>query len=171
MKHISTVFGALFLFGLGGLLPQPAQAGQRWDSVCNCMRPDHQYNTKHVVRGAPVIRTRERVVDHVNVVKRTRLIQENRLVVHVRPVINRDVIVHRQNTVIRNITLHKVNTNHKTAVEYRNEVVNRTVPGSVRVVNELRHVRGVDCNCGPAYGGYRAAGFRGYVGPAVSYRN
>lgn len=170
MKHISTAFyGALLLLGLAGIAPQPAHAGgMRFDSVCNCMRPESEYNTRRVVRGPAEVRTRERVVNHTRVVNRTRLIQENRLVVHVRPIINREIVVHRQNTLIRNITLHKVNTTNKSAVEVRNEVVNRTAPGSVRVVNETREVRGVNCNCGPVGGGYRTSS---YGGGAVSYRD
>jgi hypothetical protein len=136
------------------------------------MRPDSEYNTRRVVRAPTQVRTHQRVVDHTNVVKRTKLIQENRLVVHVRPVIDREVVVHRQNTVIRNITLHKVNTTNKLQNEYRREVVNRTIPGSTRVVNERREVRGVNCNCGPydnRGGGYRTS-YQGDEG-AVSYRD
>jgi hypothetical protein len=166
MKHITTAFyGALVLLGLAGIVPQPAHAGgMRFDSVCNCMRPESEYNTRRVVRGPAEVRTRERVVNHTRVVNRTRLIQENRLIVHVRPIINREVVVHRQNTLVRNITLHKVNTTNKTAVEVHHEVVNRTAPGAVRVVNEVREVRGVNCNCGP----YRTSSFSG---GAVSYRD
>jgi hypothetical protein len=172
MKHISTLFyGALLLLGLAGVAPQPALAGGgHWDSVCNCMRPESEYNTRRVVRGAPVVNTRERVINHTNVVKRTRLIQENRLVVHVRPVINREIVVHRQNTVVRNITLHKVNQTNKFRNEYHTQVVNRSAPGSTRVVNEYREVRGVNCNCGPESGGYRTSGYRG-GGSYVSYRD
>jgi len=163
--------GALLVLGLAGVTPVPALAdgGSHWDTVCNCMRPDSQYTTKHTVREATRVRTHERVVNHTNVVKRTRLIQENRLIVHVRPVVDRTVVVHRQNTIVRNITLHKVNTTNKLRVENRHETVNRYVRGSVRVVNEYHNVRGVNCNCG--WGG---AG-RGIVSDAggserVSYR-
>lgn len=164
MRQISKAFyGALFAIGLGMFLPDVAAAGggYHWDAVCNCRRPDSQYSTRHVVRAAPRVNTRVRYIDHTNVVKRTRLIQENRLVVHVRPVINREVVVHRQNTVVRNITLRKVNTTNKVREVYRNETVNRYVRGSTRVVNEVRNVRGVNCNCGPS-------GYRG--GTVVSYR-
>lgn len=173
MKHISTVFyGALLLLGLAGMAPQPAHAGGHWDSVCNCMRPESEYNTRRVVRGAPVVNTRERVVNHTNVVKRTHLIQENRLVVHVRPVINREIVVHRQNTLIRNITLHKVNTTNKSRNEYHTQVVNRYAPGSTRVVNERREVRGVNCNCGGEGGSYRTSGYSGGgEDGSVSYRD
>jgi hypothetical protein len=165
MKHPSKAFlGALLLLGLAGIVPEAAQAGDRWDPVCNCRRPDHEYNTRRVVRAAPVVNTHTRVVDHTNVVKRTRLIQENRLVVHVRPVINRTVVVHRQNTVVRNITLRKVNTTNRVEAVYRNETVNRYVQGGTRVINEVRNVRGVDCNCGPE------GGHRRYGGEVVSYR-
>jgi hypothetical protein len=173
MKHVYKAFyGALLVLGLAGIHSQPAQAqGSRYDSVCNCMRPESEYNTRRVVRAPAQVRTHQRVVDHTNVVRRTHLIQENRLVVHVRPVIDREVVVHRQNTVIRNITLHKVNTTNKQQNEYRREVVNRSIPGSTRVVNERREVRGVNCNCGPydnRGGGYRTS--QGDEG-AVSYRD
>ena len=166
MKHLKRAFcGALLLTGLAGIVPTPASAGTYWDSVCNCRRPDSEYNTKRVQRAAPQIRTHTRYVDHTREVKKTRLIQENRLVVHVQPVINREVVVHRQNTVVRNITLHKVNTTNRTEVENRHEVVNRYAQGSTRYVNEYREVRGVNCNCGPGGGGSR------YDDERVSYRN
>ena len=163
MKHMVKIFyAALVLFGLAAVNPTPAQAGMRYDSVCNCMRPDSEYNTKRYVRAAPRVVTRERVVDHTRVVRgSTRLIQENRLVVHVRPVINREVVVHRTNTVVKNVVLRKVNTTNRVEEVHRREVVNRTAPGSVRHVTEVRQVRGVDCNCGPR-------GYRG--GEVVSYR-
>jgi hypothetical protein len=173
MKHISTAFyGALLLLGLAGILPQPAHAGgMRFDSVCNCMRPESEFNSKRVVRAPAEVRTHERVVNHTRVVNRTHLVQENRLVVHVKPIINREIVVHRQNTLIRNITLHKVNTTNKAAVEVHNEVVNRTAPGSTRVVNETREVRGVNCNCfgvNAGHGGFRTSSFSG---GAVSFRD
>ena len=76
--------------------------------------------------------------------------------------INREIIVHRTNTVVRNITLHKVNTTNKFREEFRNEVVNRYAQGSVRVVNEHREVRGVNCNCGfeGGSGRFREASYR-----------
>ncbi len=164
MKHLYKVLcGALLVIGVANIVPTPASAGTYYDKVCNCRRPDSEYNTRRVVRAPTKVNTRTRVVNHTNVVKRTKLIQENRLVVHVQPVINREVVVHRQNTVIRNITLHKVNTTNKVRPEYRNETVNRYVQGGTRVVNERREVRGVDCNCGPDSGGYR--------GDRVSYRD
>ncbi len=170
MKHMYKILcGALLAIGLANIVPTPASAGTYYDSVCNCRRPDSQYNTRRVVRAPARVRTHTRYVDHTRVVKRTRLIQENRLVVHVQPVINREVIVHRQNTVIRNITLHKVNTTNKLRREARHETVNRYVNGGTRVINERREVRGVNCNCG--YDG-RSASYRGsYRGERVSYRN
>jgi len=170
MKHMYKLLcGALLVIGLANIVPTPASAGTYYDSVCNCRRPDSQYNTKRVVRAPARVRTHTRYVDHTREVKRTRLIQENRLVVHVQPVINREVVVHRQNTVIRNITLHKVNTTNKLRREHRNETVNRYVQGGTRVVNERREVRGVNCNCG--YDG-RGESYRGsYRGERVSYRN
>lgn len=164
MKHLNkAICAALALIGLAAIIPTPANAGTYYDAVCNCRRPDSEYNTRRVVRGPAQVNTRTRYVDHTKEVKRTKLIQENRLVVHVRPVINREVVVHRQNTVVRNITLHKVNTTNKVRVEHRNEVVNRYAQGSVRYVNETRQVRGVNCNCGPEGGRYS--------NDVVSYRN
>jgi|SRR6185369_12964364 len=173
MKHLYKLLsGALLLIGLAGIVPTPASAGTYWDTVCNCRRPDSEYNTKRVERGAPQINTRTRYVDHTREVKRTKLIQENRLVVHVKPVINREIVVHRQNTVVRNITLHKVNTTNRQEVEHRNETVNRTVQGSVRHVNETREVRGVNCNCGPYdRGGSRYESSSRDSGERVSYRD
>jgi hypothetical protein len=166
MKHLAKVFyGALLVFGLAGFDTQPVQAaGMRWDSVCNCMRPDHEYNTRRTVRAAPRVVTRERVVNHTRVVRgNTRLEQENRLVVHVRPVINREVVVHRTNTVVKDVVLHRVNTTNKVREVHRREVVNRYAPGTTTRVVERREVRGVDCNCGPdggRYGGRDVVSYR-----------
>ena len=159
--------GALLLIGVANIVPTPASAGTYYDSVCNCRKPDSEYNTRRVVRTAPQVNTRTRYVDHTREVRKTNLVQENRLIVHVKPVINREIVVHRQNTVVRNITLHKVNTTNRVQVEARNEVVNRQVQGSVRYVNERREVRGLNCNCGPGGSG------RSYEddGEQVSYRN
>jgi hypothetical protein len=162
MKTIYQVFGgALLLIGLTNIVPTPASAGTYYDSVCNCRKPDSEYNTRRVERAPAQVHTHTHYVDQTREVKRTHLVQENRLVVHVRPVINREIVVHRQHTVIRNITLHKVNTTNKLREEYRHEVVNRYVQGGTRVVNEQREVRGVNCNCGYDGGG----------GAQVSYRN
>lgn len=172
MKHLTSLIGgALLVIGLANIVPTPAAAagGTYYDSVCNCRRPDSEYNTRKVVRGAARVNTRVRYVDHTREVKRTHLQQENRLVVHVQPVINREVVVHRQNTVVRNITLHKVNTTNKFTTEARNETVNRYVTGGTRVVNERREVRGVNCNCG--YGGGTRVSSGGDEGGEVSYRN
>lgn len=165
MKHLYKAFcGALLVLGLAGVTSEPAQAGMRWDSVCNCMRPDHEYNTKRVVRAPARVVTRERVVDHTRVVRgKTRLEQENRLVVHVRPVINREVVVHRTHTIVKDLVLRKVNTTNKVREVHRREVVNRYAPGTVRHVTEFRQVRGVDCNCGPddrRYGGRSVVSYR-----------
>lgn len=173
MKTLTQMIcGGLLVIGLANIVPTPASAGTYYDSVCNCRRPDSEYNTRRVVRGTPRVNTRTRYVDHTKEVKRTRLIQENRLVVHVQPVINREVVVHRQNTVVRNITLHKVNTTNKRRVVHRNETVNRYVQGGTRVINERREVRGVNCNCGDDGRGesYSGGGDR-YEGQRVSYRN
>ena len=176
MKHVIKAFyGALLVLGLAGVIPEAALAdGAHWDTVCNCMRPDSQYSTRRYVRERPRVVTHQRVVNRTNVVKRTKLIQENRLIVHVRPVVHRTVVVHRQNTVVRNITLHRVNTTNKLRVENRNEVVNRYVRGSVRVVNEYRNVRGVNCNCGydgQGRGIFNSGDGGDYGGARVSYRD
>jgi len=166
MKHVYKAFyGALLVLGLAGVIPVPAYAGGHWDSVCNCMRPDHEYSTRRIERAPARVINRERVVNHTRVVRgNTRLIQENRLVVHVRPVINREVVVHRTNTIVRDVELHRVNTTNKFREEHVTQVVNRTAPGSVRHVLERREVRGVNCNCGPEGG-------RRYGGQVVSYRD
>ena len=170
MKTLYRVLcGALLTIGVANIVPTPASAGTYYDSVCNCRRPDSEYNTRREVRAAPrVVNTRTRYVDHTREVKKTNLVQENRLVVHVKPVINREIVVHRQNTVIRNITLHKVNVTNKERIEPRNETVNRYVQGGTRVVHERREVRGVNCNCGPDGGSRYSGGYEG--GSRVSYR-
>ena len=110
MTHVYKAFcGALLVLGLASVSTStPAVAGGRYDPACNCMHPDSEYQTKRVVRGAPVVRTNKRYVDHTRVVKGdTRMIQKNRLVVHVRPVINKEVVVHRQHTVVKDVVLHR----------------------------------------------------------------
>ena len=175
MKHVYKAFcGALLVLGLAGINPGPAaaQGGYHWDSVCNCRRPDSSYNTRRYVRGAPVVRTHRRVVNHTRVVRgRTKLIQENRLIVHVRPVINREVVVHRTNTVVRDVVLHRTNTTNKYRNEYHNRVVNVRGGGTVRHVTVYRNVRGVNCNCGDEGRSYRGAYRGGYGGEVVSYRD
>lgn len=163
MNHLYKAFyGALLVLGLAGVIPEPVHAGTYYDSVCNCRRPDSEYNTRRYVRAPARVVTRERVVDHTRVVRgNTKLIQENRLIVHVRPVINREVVVHRTNTIVKDVLLHKVNTTNKVREEFRHETVNRYAEGSVRHVLERREVRGVNCNCG--VGSYRG-------GEVVSYR-
>ena len=172
MKHLYKAFyGALLVIGLAGIVPEPALAngGTHWDTVCNCRRPDSEYNTRRVERGRRGCQYPSRYVDHTRVVRgNTRLIQENRLIVHVRPVINREVVVHRTNTIVKNITLHKVNTTNRLEVENRHETINRYAQGSVRQVNEYREVRGVNCNCG--YGGERDSRESSDDGERVSYR-
>lgn len=150
MKLLSkALLAALMLIGLASIVPTPASAGTYYDTVCNCRRPDYEYNSRRYLREAPRVQTHERVVEHTREVRgNTRLIQENRLIVHVRPVINREIVVHRTNTVVRDVELHKVNTTNKYREEQRNEVVNRYAQGSVRHVLEHREVRGVNCNCG-----------------------
>jgi hypothetical protein len=173
MKQIYKAFyGALLVLGLAGFDPEPAMAGgdgYHWDSVCNCRRPDSEYNTKRVVREAPSVRTHERVVNQTRVVRgNTKLIQENRLIVHVRPVINREIVVHRTHTIVKDVVLHRTNTTNRTEVENRTEVVNRQAEGSVRHVVEHRTVQGVNCNCEGRGGGYE--GGSRYDGERVSYR-
>ena len=166
MRPLYQMFcGALLLIGLAGIVPTPASAGTYWDTVCNCRRPDSEYNTRRYELAPTRVIIRERVVDHTRVVRgSTRLIQENRLIVHVRPIINREVVVHRTNTIVKDVILHKVNTTNRVQEEHRHEVVNRYVEGSTRHITERREVRGVNCNCG--YGG----GSR-YDGERVSYRD
>ena len=170
MKHLYKAFyGALLVLGLAGVTPVPAVAGGHWDAACNCMRPDHEYDTRHVERAAPRVVTHEHVVNQTRVVRgNTHLIQENRLIVHVRPVINREVVVHRVNTIVRDVELHRVNTTNKFREEFHHEVVNRVIPGEVRHVLEHREVRGVNCNCGYEGGRYSDNGYRRDV---VSYRD
>jgi len=171
MKHLyQALCGAMLVLGLAGLAPEPVLAdGYHWDTVCNCRRPNSEYNTHRYVREAPRVVTRERVVNQTRVVRgNTRLIQENRLIEHVRPVINREVVVHRTNTIVKDVVLHRVNTTNKYREEFHSEVVNRYAGGSVRHVTEYHNVRGVNCNCG--YGGgerYES----GYEGERVSYRD
>jgi hypothetical protein len=153
------ICGALLVIGLANIVPTPASAGTYYDSVCNCRRPDSEYNTKRYERAPARVVNRERVVEHTKVVRgNTQLIQENRLVVHVRPVINREIVVHRTNTVVKDIILHKVNTTNKVREEQRNETVNRYAEGTTRHVTERREVRGVNCNCG--YDGRSSGGER-----------
>ena len=159
MKHLSkAICGALLVIGLANIVPAPASAGTYYDSVCNCRRPDSEYNTRHYTRAPAQVNTHTRYVDHTREVKRTNLVQENRLIVHVRPIINREIVVHRTNTVVRNITLHKVNNTNKVREEVRSETVNRYAQGSVRYINERREVQGVNCNCG--YDGRGSGGER-----------
>jgi hypothetical protein len=173
MKHLYKAFyGALLVLGLAGVTPVPAVAGGHWDSVCNCMRPDSEYDTKRYERAPTRVVTHERVVNHTRVVRgNTRLIQENRLIVHVRPVVNREVVVHRTNTIVRDVLLHRVNTTNKYRNEFHTQVVNRVVPGSVRHVLERREVRGVNCNCGEEGRGGYYSGDDGYRRDVVSYRD
>jgi hypothetical protein len=180
MKHLYKAFyGALLVLGLAGIYSVPAMAadGYRYDSACNCMRPESEYTTRHVERAPARVVTHQRVVNRTRVVRgKTRLIQENHLVVHVRPVINREVVVHRTNTVVRDVVLHRRNTVNKWRNEYHRQVVNRYVPGTVRHVVERREVRGINCNCGnegDRYSGREYSGDREYYGGSrvVSYRD
>ena len=146
-------------------IPALAQGGYHWHSVCNCRRPDSQYNTRRYVRAAPRVVTHRRIITRQRVVRgKTRLIQENRLIVHVRPVIHREVVVHRTNTIVRDVLLHRVNTINRYRDEYRRQVINVWGGGgTVRHVLVRREVRGVNCNCGYDH--------RSYRGPVVSYRD
>jgi len=165
MKTISTVFcGALALLGLAALAQPALAGGYHYDHGCNCMRPDYQYNTRHVVREAPEVRTHRRYVDHMNVVRHTRLVQENRQFVHIRPIINREVVVHRQNTLVRNVTLHRLNVSHALQFENHYEQANVYAPGWTHVVNESHNVHG--CGCGHVRGLFH--GHAGYEGGPIS---
>lgn len=176
MKHLcKALLGAALAFALAGIsspTPTFAEGGSTWDPVCNCRRPDHEYQTRRVVRGAPEVRTQRRVVTHRRVVAgKTRLIQENRLIVHVKPVINREVVEHRTHTVVRNVVLHKTNTTNKYRTEQRRQVVNVNGGNTTQHVTVHRRVRGVNCNCPDD--NYRTSsydgGYRG--GRVVSYRD
>jgi hypothetical protein len=178
MKHVSKAFyGALLVLGLAGITPEPVLAdGTHWDTVCNCRRPDSEYQTRRYVREAPRVVNHERFINQTRVVRgNTRLIQENRLIVHVRPVINREIVVHRTNTIVKDVLLHRVNTTNKLREESRHEVVNRVAEGSVRHVLERREVRGVNCNCGYEGRGLIGRSYRSEQteddGEQVSYRD
>jgi hypothetical protein len=150
MKHQCQA-AALLLLGLACVISKPAQAQERyrWDTACGCRRPDFEYYTRRYERMAPRIVTHERVVDHTRVVRGdTRLIQENRLIVHVRPVVIREVVVHRTNTIVKDVVLHRIRTTNKLREEFRREVVNRSVEGSLRHILVRREVRAANCGCG-----------------------
>ncbi|HZD92464.1 MAG TPA: hypothetical protein VE224_20405 [Pseudolabrys sp.] len=168
MRHSHRTFwGVLLVVGLVGINAGPASArgGHHWDSACNCLRPNYQYDSRRVVRAKPRVVTRKRILYRTRVVRgRTRLIQENRLIVHVRPVINRTVIVHRTNTIVRDVVLHRVKIANMWRNEYHNQVIYVQGRGTVRHVTVYRDVRGADCNCA-----YRSA--RRYRGEVVSYRD
>src|ERR1700676_3830066 len=138
MKHLyKAICGALLVVGLANIVPAPASAGTYYDSVCNCRRPESEYNTRRYERAPARVINHERIVEHTQVVRgNTRLIQENRLIVHVRPVINREVVVHRTNTIVKDVELHKVNTTNKVREEFRHETVNRFAQGETRHVLE-----------------------------------
>src|ERR1041384_8651005 len=88
MKHMyKAIYGALLVLGLAGVSPVPAVAGGHFDAACNCMRPDHEFNTRREVRAPARVQTHERVVNETRVVRgNTRLIQENRRVANGSPV-------------------------------------------------------------------------------------
>lgn len=166
MKHLYKAFyGALLVLGLAGVTPVPAlAAGYHWDSVCNCRRPDSQYNTRRVECAPARVVTHRRIVTHNCLVRgRTTLIQENRLIVHVRPVIHREVVMHRTHTIVKNVVVHRVNTTNKWREVNRTQVINVNGGGTTRHITEYRNVRGVNCNCGYQRGGYERR-------PVVSYR-
>ncbi len=176
MRQMHKAFcGALLLIGVAGILPEPALAGSYYDSVCNCRRPDSEYQTRRYERAPARVVNHTQYVDQTRVVRgNTRLIQENRLIVHVRPVINREVIVHRTNTVVKDLILHRVNTTNRVQEEQRHETIDRYAGGSVRHVVERREVRGVNCNCGYSGGGsreYRGRESEEDDGDQVSYRD
>src|SRR5450755_1555328 len=174
MKHLTkAICGALLVIGLANIVPAPASAGTYYDSVCNCRRPDSEYNTRRYERAPERVVNHERVVEQTRVVRgNTRLIQENRLIVHVRPVINREVVVHRTNTIVKDVLLHKVNTTNKLREESRHETINRYAQGETRHVLERREVRGVNCNCGyDGRGGGRSVESSSDDGEQVSYRD
>jgi hypothetical protein len=146
MKHMyQAFFGALLVF----VLATPVTAGSRYDASCNCYRPDSWFQSKRVVHDSPrVVPGSRRVIEVNRVVPRTNVIDRNNLIVHVRPVIHKDVVVRRENVIYRNITVYRENNTHRVREQHRNVTDVQTVRGSVRTVNEVRHVKGRDCNCG-----------------------
>ncbi|HZP79599.1 MAG TPA: hypothetical protein VFB45_25930 [Pseudolabrys sp.] len=110
---------ALIAAALAIFTPTLASAGWHYDKVCNCRKPDSEYNTRRIVREKPRVITDTRVVNENKVIRRVRVVQENRLVTHVRPVIRRHIIVHRQNLLYRNIVLHKKPARRKSIISYR----------------------------------------------------
>ena len=59
----------LLVIGLANIVPAPASAGTYYDSVCNCRRPDSEYNTRRYERApARVVNRGERVVQAAQVV-------------------------------------------------------------------------------------------------------
>lgn len=163
MKHMyQAFFGALFVF----LLAAPASAA--WDASCNCNRAN--FDSKRVVHEGPrVVPGQRRVIETERVVPRTNTVDRHNLIVHVRPVIHKDVIVRRENIVYKNITVIRTNNTHRIAEQHRNVTDHQTVRGSVRTINEVRHVRGRDCDCGGVTREY-AGGGGGGGGRYVSSR-
>lgn len=140
---------ALALLALGSVAAFTSSADARWDASCNCNRPDSDYQSKRVVHeGERVVPGSRREVESTRVVPRTNIVDHNNLIVHVRPIVRRDVIVKRENVIYKNITIHRQNNTHRVEEKHRNVVAYETAQGSVRTVNEVRHVQGKDCYCG-----------------------
>jgi hypothetical protein len=152
MKHMyQAFFGAV----IACLLAVPASAG--WDASCNCNRTD--FHSKRTVNEGPrVVPGSRRVVNTERVIPRTKTVERNNLVVHVRPVIHKNIVVRRENIVYKNITVVRTNNIHRVAEQHRTVTENQTVPGSTRTINEVRHVRGRDCDCGGVTREYAGGG-------------
>jgi hypothetical protein len=61
--------GGLLVMGLSNIVPTQASAGTYYDTVCNCRRPDSQYNTRRYQRAPTRVITRKRIVNHTRVVR------------------------------------------------------------------------------------------------------
>jgi hypothetical protein len=63
MTHVyKAICGALLLIGLVNIVPTPASAGTYYDSVCNCRRPDSEYNTRRFERAPARVINHERTI-------------------------------------------------------------------------------------------------------------
>jgi len=158
MKRMSSVFGALLVFGLVGALSTPASAdgrgynggGGRYSDDCNCDGPVHR-----VVNAGTQVITRHRTVTTNRVVPRVvRVEDRNRVIVHQRTIVHRNIVTHRRNTEHRNITVRRINTAHKFRTVHKQQTVNRRVNTNTRSQG-VRTVKGRDCNCAPGQSGYR----------------
>lgn len=174
MKRMSSVFGALLVFGLVGALSGPAAAdgqgygngnGRNYNNDCNCDGP-----VVRVINAGTQVVTSHRTVRTNRVVPRVvRVEDKNRVIVHQRTVLHRNVVTHRNNTENRNIVVRRINTAHKFRTVHKNQTVHRRVNTNT-TSRGVRTVRGRDCNCAPGQSGYRGMSYWRKNG-AVSARN